>query len=55
MKMKYCCILDEKGTVLVKFSVSGSGGTFGSMNNLWGDGYSDSGKSIANFVEKCFK
>lgn len=53
--MNTCCILDKKGTVLVKFSVSGSGGTFGSMSNLWGDGYSDSGKSIASFVEKCFK
>lgn len=50
-----CSLLDENGTALVKFSVSGSGGTFGSMANLWGDGYGDSGKKIASFVEKCFK
>lgn len=49
-----CCLLNEAGTVLVKFSVSGSGGTFGSMSNLWGDGYRDSGKKIATFVGKCF-
>ena len=50
-----CSILDESGNVLVKFSASGSGGVFGSMANLWGDGYADSGKEIASFVAKCFK
>ena len=28
---------------------------FGTMSNLWGDGYEDSAKSIASFVVKCFE
>lgn len=49
-----CSILDENGKVLVKFVVSARGGTFGSMDNLWGDGYKNSGKTIASFVARCF-
>lgn len=50
-----CYILDEFGNILVKFHISGSGGHWGTMSNLWGDGYEDSAKSIASFVVKCFK
>ncbi len=49
-----CSILDENGNVLVKFLASGSGGTFGSMANLIGDGYENSGSKMASFVAKCF-
>lgn len=50
-----CYIVDEFGNILVKFHISGSGGHWGTMSNLWGDGYEDSAKSIASFVVKCFK
>lgn len=49
------CILDETGNVLVKFQISGSGGHWGSMSNLWGDGYEDAAKRLASFMVKCFK
>ena len=50
-----CYILDEFGNILVKFHISGSGGHWGTMSNLWGDGYEDSAKRIASFVVKCFE
>lgn len=50
-----CSILDKDGKVLVKFQIKGSGGTFGTMNNLWGDGFKDSGKQLGNAMVKCFK
>lgn len=50
-----CYILDEFGNILVKFHISGSGGHWGTMSNLWGDGYEDSAKSIASFVVKCLE
>lgn len=50
-----CYILDEDGNALVKFQISGSGGHWGSMSNLWGDGYEDAAKKIASFILKCFK
>ena len=50
-----CYILDEDGNALVKFQISGSGGHWGSMSNLWGDGYEDAAKSLASFILKCFK
>ncbi len=50
-----CSILDKEGKVLVKFVVSGKGGTFGSMSNLWGDGYKDSGKKLGGILADCFK
>lgn len=33
---------------VVKFTLNGKGGTFGSMSNLWGDGFKDTGKKLAN-------
>ncbi len=50
-----CSLVDANGKTLVKFEVSGRGGTFGSMDNLWGDGYENSGKTIASFVAQCFR
>ena len=50
-----CYILDEDDNALVKFQISGSGGHWGSMSNLWGDGYEDAAKSLASFILKCFK
>lgn len=50
-----CAILDKEGNVLVKFEIKGSGGTFGSMANLWGDGYEDTGKKLGGVVAKCMK
>ena len=50
-----CYILDEDGNALVKCQMSGSGGHWGSMSNLWGDGYEDAAKSLASFILKCFK
>ena len=50
-----CSILDKDGNILVKFTVKGSGGHWGSMSNLWGDGYENSGKSIAKALANCFK
>ncbi len=49
-----CCILDKDGNVLVEFSAMGKGGKWGSLSNLVGDGYKNSGKEIASFVAKCF-
>lgn len=49
-----CTILDKNGNSLVTFLVKGSGGTFGSMENLWGDGYESTGKKLARILDsKC--
>lgn len=50
-----CTICDKSGKRLVSFQIKGSGGTFGSMGNLWGDGFKDSGRQLAKAMEKCFK
>ncbi len=50
-----CYILNKDGDVLMEFTVKGRGGRWGSMSNLVGDGYADSGKDIASLVAKCFK
>ncbi|SET24842.1 hypothetical protein [Prevotella sp. kh1p2] len=36
---------------VVKFTINGKGGTFGSMSNLWGDGFKDTGKKLANLLK----
>lgn len=51
----FCFIQDEKGNVLVSFTVNGKGGKWGSMVNLVGDGYGESGNDIASLVAECFK
>lgn len=49
-----CCIKDKEGNTLVTFTVKGKGGLFGSMSNLWSDGYKRTGKKIAEVLQKCF-
>lgn len=50
-----CTITDKSGKEIIRFEVKGSGGTFGSMSNLWGDGYEDTGKKVGSFLAKFFK
>ena len=50
-----CAICDKSGKCLVSFRIKGSGGIFGSMANLWGDGFKDSGKQLGMAMKKCFK
>lgn len=40
---------------IAEFSIAGKGGMFGSMSNLWGDGFKDSGKKLGNFIKKALK
>ena len=40
---------------VVSVEVKGSGGTFGSMCNLWSDGFKDTAKKIGSFFSKMFK
>jgi len=42
-----CVFSDNSGNQVVKFYVSGRGGTFGSMSNLWGDGFGSAGRRLA--------
>lgn len=37
---------------VVRFSVNGRGGVFGTMSNLWGDGFRSSGKAMAKMLIK---
>lgn len=53
--LNICTITDKKGKELVRFEVKGSGGTFGTMANLWGDGYKDTGKAVGGILAKSFK
>lgn len=50
-----CTITDRDGNHVVTFTVNGSGGTFGTMANLWGDGYKSVGKKVGNLLVPCFK
>jgi hypothetical protein len=51
------CLLKEIATdkILVKFTVNSRGGVFGSMSNLWGDGYKNTGKKIATLLARQFR
>lgn len=53
--MNTCVITDKTGKEIVSIDVKGSGGTFGSMSNLWGDGYSNTGGKLGSFLAKYFK
>lgn len=48
------CSIKETATgkVMAEFVVSGKGGTFGSMSNLWGDGMKSAGKKFGKTVCK---
>lgn len=50
-----CVITDKTDRELVSIEVKGDGGNFGSMSNLWGDGYSDTGEKMGSFLAKYFK
>jgi len=47
-----CTIGRASGGQVVKFYVKGKGGTFGSMGNLWGDGFESAGKNLAKILKK---
>lgn len=49
-------IKDEKtGEELVKFRITGKGGIFGTMSNLWGDGFRSAGGNLAKILLKQLK
>lgn len=50
-------LLKEKatGNTVAVVEVKGDGGTFGSMSNLWGDGFKDTGKKFGAFIAKLIK
>lgn len=50
-----CSVVDKNGNTLVAFEVKGKGGTFGSMANLFGDGYKDSGKNLGKILASYVK
>lgn len=45
-------IRDASGSVIAKTSLKGSGGVFGTFENLWNDGYKDAGKNFGKFLAK---
>lgn len=51
----YCTLTDNKGNEIVSFTTSGRGGTFGTMANLWGDGFKSVGKKVGALLAPCFK
>lgn len=53
--MTECVMTDKAGNHVVTFTVEGNGGTFGTMANLWGDGYKSVGKKVGNLLVPCFK
>lgn len=40
------------GKVMAQFEIEGDGGVFGSMSNLWGDGFKDAGKKLGKLMLK---
>ena len=48
----YCYIVNSNDKVLVKFALTGKGGIFGTMSNLWGDGFKSAGKNLAKIILK---
>ncbi len=50
-----CSVVDKNGTTLIVFEVKGKGGTFGSMANLFGDGYKDTGKNLGKILADYIK
>ena len=51
----FCAIVNRNGKVLVKFALTGRGGIFGTMGNLWGDGFKSAGKNLAKVLDKNLK
>lgn len=51
-----CQIIDNaSGRTLVSFTLEGKGGVFGSMSNLWGDGFKDAGKKLGKLLARYVK
>jgi len=50
-----CVIKNSAGQQIVKFYIKASGGSFGSMSNLWNDGFTDAGKKLAKILKKNLK
>lgn len=50
-----CVLTDKKGNHVVTFTANGSGGVFGTMANLWGDGFKATGKKVGALLVPCFK
>ena len=48
----FCYIVNSNDKVLVKFVLTGKGGIFGTMSNLWGDGFKSAGKNLAKILDK---
>lgn len=48
----FCSIVNEDDEVVVKFVLTGKGGVFGTMGNLWGDGFKSAGKNLAKILQK---
>jgi len=47
-----CTIKHTGGEPVAHFYVKGNGGTFGSMSNLWGDGFESAGKRLAAVLKE---
>ena len=45
----------KKHKVVHEFNIEGKGGVFGSMANLWSDGFKDAGKKLASMIKKGLK
>lgn len=50
-----CVMTDKDGNHVVTFTVKGNGGKFGTMANLWGDGFKSVGKKVGALLVPCFK
>lgn len=48
----FCSIVNNDDEVVVKFVLTGKGGMFGTMGNLWGDGFESAGKNLAKILKK---
>lgn len=48
----FCSIVNKDGEALVTFALVGKGGIFGTMSNLWGDGFKSAGKNLAETLQK---
>lgn len=51
------CVVKETATGETKaeFNLKGNGGTWGSMGNLWGDGFEDAGEKLGKIIKKGIK
>jgi len=51
-----CQLVETDGQKIInEFTIKGDGGVFGSMGNLWGDGFKDAGKKLAKIIKKTLK